>query len=66
MHAEDGKAIILAIRKTKNFDIIIIGTGAEITIKDLAHKVNKIVGYNGKAIWNTKCQMGLEKSTQCQ
>lgn len=62
MHAEDAaRAIILAIRKTKNFDIINIGTGAEITIKDLAHKVNKIVGYNGKVIWNTKMPNGTPR-----
>ena len=62
MHAEDAaRAIIRVIQKTNNFDIVNIGSGKEISIKDLALKVNSIVGFKGKIIWNKKMPNGMPR-----
>ena len=34
--------------------ILNVGTGKEITINDLAHKISNLVNYKGKIIWDTK------------
>ena len=39
----------------KNYDsseIINIGTGEDLSIKELAEKIKNIVGYNGKIVWD--------------
>ena len=33
-------------------EIINVGTGEDISIKDLAEMIKKVVGYNGKIIWD--------------
>jgi len=38
-----------------------IGTGEEISIKDLALLIKKIVGYNGKIIFNAKMKDGTPR-----
>jgi GDP-L-fucose synthase len=44
-------AIVIALRKKTNADPINIGTGNEISIKDLVEKIKKIGNYNAKAVW---------------
>jgi len=46
-------AIIKAVKYYDKGDPINIGTGDEITIRDLTHKVKDLVGYNGGIIWDT-------------
>ena len=38
-----------------------IGTGVEVTIKELAETVQKVVGYNGKIIWNASMPDGTPR-----
>ncbi|HWS49289.1 MAG TPA: GDP-L-fucose synthase [Candidatus Methanoperedens sp.] len=47
------KAIILATQKYNGSNPINIGSGKEITIKNLVEKINKITGFTGKVIWDT-------------
>jgi len=47
------KAIRLAVEQYDSSEPINIGSGKEITIKDLAETIKKIVGYEGQIIWDT-------------
>jgi len=52
------KAVSLAIRKKIKPDPINIGTGKEITIFDLAHKIAKIMKYEGKLVFTGQVSDG--------
>jgi GDP-L-fucose synthase len=45
-------AIKFLIGKKLNFNVINVGSGEEISIKKLAEKIKKIIGYKGKIIFN--------------
>ena len=45
----------------KNFPIINIGSGEEISIKNLSHKIKKICKYNGKIFFDTSYPDGTPK-----
>jgi len=48
------QALIKAINMNFDYnDPINLGTGKEITIKDLANKISNIVGYSGNIVWDT-------------
>ena len=55
LHVDDlAKACIYTLQhKTKN-SLINVGTGEEISIKNLALLIKKITGFKGELIWNTK------------
>jgi GDP-L-fucose synthase len=59
LHVYDlAKAIIFCI-ETYDSDIHInIGTGIDITIKDLAEKIAEVTGFTGKIIWDTTREDG--------
>ena len=59
LHVDDlAKAIIFCI-ETYDSDIHInIGTGIDITIKDLAEKIAEVTGFTGKIIWDTTREDG--------
>ena len=62
IYAEDlARAIIFAIDKYNDDKPINIGTGQEISIKSLAFKIKKIVGYDGKIIFNRKYPDGTPR-----
>lgn len=46
-------ACILVMENYNDSEILNIGTGKDITIKDLAELIKKIVGYEGDIIWDT-------------
>jgi len=53
-YVEDAaEAIYLASTYYNKSDPVNIGTGSEISIKDLAELIIKITGFSGKVIWNT-------------
>ena len=53
LYVEDAaKAIVAATMKYSKSDPINIGSGTEITIKDLVTTINELVGYRGKVIWD--------------
>jgi len=47
------KAVLLCMEKYDDSQQINIGTGTEISIKDLAIKIARITGFTGKIIWDT-------------
>ena len=50
------EAIIFLVEEKDRFDlgeIVNVGTGSEISIKDLASLIAEIIGYEGKIIWDT-------------
>ena len=53
MHVDDlSSAIEFLIKKETEHDILNIGTGEEISIKNLAKEIKKVVGFKGKLIFN--------------
>jgi GDP-L-fucose synthase len=53
LYVEDAaRGILLAAEKYNSSEPVNIGTGYEISIKDLAALVNKLTGFNGKLIWD--------------
>ena len=62
MHVDDAaRAIIHVIKKTKEYRLFNIGSGEEVTIKQLAKIVSKIAKYSGKIIWDTKYPNGTPR-----
>ena len=54
LYVEDcAEAIVLAAGRYNKEDPVNIGTGFEISIKDLAELVTEITGFNGRIIWDT-------------
>jgi len=47
------KACIFLMNEYNDSEIINVGTGADVTIKNLAEAIASIVGYKGKIIWDT-------------
>lgn len=53
MHVDDmAKACILVMKKYNEQEIINIGTGKDITIKELAETIKKIVNFQGKIVFD--------------
>jgi GDP-L-fucose synthase len=64
MYADDCAKIICRILFNKKyFKLINIGTGKDITIKNLAQIICKVVGYNGKLKFEKKMPNGVQKKT---
>lgn len=54
MHCEDlADALVFLIQKYDDYDHVNIGSGSEVTIRDLAGIVAEVVGYEGKITWDT-------------
>lgn len=51
--SDAAKAIRLAVERYDSSEPINIGSGKEITIKDLAETIKRVVGYEGQIIWDT-------------
>jgi GDP-L-fucose synthase len=55
LHADDMAAACVFLMENYNeSQFLNIGTGSDLSIKDLAELVAKIVGYEGNIIWNTE------------
>ena len=53
LHVDDlADACIFLMQKYNDSEIINIGTGKDLSIKELTEKIKKIVGYNGKIVWD--------------
>lgn len=62
LHVDDlAKAILVCLENYDDMQHINIGSGIEISIKDLSIKIADIVGYNGKIIWDTKYPNGTPR-----
>lgn len=54
LYVEDcARAIVMATQRYDGAEPVNIGTGREITIRDLAEKIRGIVGYRGRIIWDS-------------
>jgi GDP-L-fucose synthase len=53
LHVDDfAKAVLLCMEKYDNSQQVNIGSGHEVSIKELAAKISKAVGFNGEIIWD--------------
>ena len=53
LHADDlADACFFLMQKYNDSDIVNIGTGVDVTIKDLANLIKKSIKYEGKIIWD--------------
>lgn len=53
LHVEDAaRAVILATEKYNKSDPVNIGSSTEISIKDLAQLIKKLVGFEGEIVWD--------------
>jgi len=54
LYVEDAAdAILLASERYNSSDPVNLGSGAEISIKDLVHKIADVVGFKGRITWDT-------------
>lgn len=62
LHVDDlAKAVIFLMQNYNNSEIVNIGTGSDITIKDLAILIKKIVQYDDQIIFDTNAPDGTPK-----
>ena len=62
MHVSDAaKSLIFLMKKYNNVDPINVGIGRDLSIKQLARKISKIVGYNGKILWDKSKPDGVKR-----
>ena len=54
LHSDDlADACVFLMKNYSSGDIINVGTGEDVTIKELTEKISKIVGFKGKIVWDT-------------
>ena len=54
LHVDDvASAVLFTLTNNMNYDLYNVGTGKDITIKELALTVQKIVGHEGEIEWDT-------------
>jgi GDP-L-fucose synthase len=54
LYVEDAAdAILLASERYNSSDPVNLGSGEEISIKDLVHKIADVVGFKGRIVWDT-------------
>lgn len=54
LHVDDmADASVFIMNNYSGSEIVNIGTGSDISIKSLAEKIKKFVGYKGKIVWDT-------------
>ena len=54
-------ACVFAMNHYDNAELINVGSGEDVSIFDLAHKISKIVGYEGAIEWDTSKPNGTPK-----
>ena len=55
LYAEDcARAIVLATQHYDGGDPVNLGTGSEITIRELAEKIHKLIGFEGELVWDAQ------------
>jgi GDP-L-fucose synthase len=60
LHVDDlAKSLLFLIENYNSSDIINIGTGKDISIRELAEKIAKIVGFTGNIVWDTTKPDGM-------
>ena len=55
------RAILFSIENKMNYHIYNVGSGEEISIKQLSYLIKKIIGYKGEIRWNTSMPNGTPR-----
>lgn len=55
------KALIFLMNNYNEADPINIGTGIDVSIRDLIKLIKEVVGYNGRAVWNVSYPDGVHQ-----
>ena len=62
-----GSACVYALEnwrpKLNELNFLNVGSGYEISIKDLAHKIAKICGFSGEILWEKKSRWYTKKAS---
>ena len=68
LHVDDlARAIVMCLEKYETDEHINIGTGSDLTIKELAHKIAEISGFSGRIQWDQSREDGtLQKVLDVQ
>ena len=62
LHVDDlSQAILNTLQNKSEFGMINVGSGIEISIKNLAYTIQKIIGYDGEIIFDTNKPNGVER-----
>ena len=62
LHVDDlAKAIVFSLKNNISDSLLNVGTGKDITIKELALLIQEIIGHKGKIIWDTSKPDGTPK-----
>ena len=62
LHVDDlAKAVVFAINNKLEDDLYNVGFGSDVSIKDLAELVQKVVGHQGEIIWDAEKPDGTPK-----
>lgn len=62
LHVDDfSRALMLLLEKWEKPDIINVGSGTDISIRDLAIKIKNKVGFEGEIIWDTSMPDGMPR-----
>jgi GDP-L-fucose synthase len=60
MHADDfAKAVLVCMEKYDDSQQINVGSGHEVSIRDLADKISKVVGFSGEISWDSSKPDGM-------
>ena len=62
LHVDDlANALIFLMKKYNSKETINVGTGEDISIKELSRSMQNIIGFNGEIKWNTKMPEGTPR-----
>ena len=62
LHVEDlAEAVVFTLQNKLQDNLYNVGTGVDLTIKELAEKIQKIVGHEGEVIWDSSKPDGTPK-----
>ena len=62
MHVDDlAAAVLLAMRRWKSPEIINVGTGEDVSIRELAELIAKTAGYSGQILWDSSRPDGMPR-----
>ena len=62
MHVDDfAEAVLLLVNRYTSSDLINVGCGTDLTIKELAELVAKETGFKGRLVWDTKMPDGMPR-----
>jgi len=62
LHVNDfAQSLMLLLEKWQKPDIINVGSGTDISIRDLAYKIRNIVGFDGEIIWDSSMPDGMPR-----